>query len=232
MTFSDDPVSELLAQSRVVSNHGLDVDFGPDSSDLGGIALHDQTVGGDASQKGSRVKEQFEYDILTLDSQRYLCQIPQVEDTQSDDPNNTLSKADEEKELVRANNRGWELLQEGMQGNCIYYWSGWWSYRYCYGQGVKQFHALPARPGMPPFPPTEDPSITGFELGKVEAAPVNGETGLQTGQGGDEIAASNAIGYLETRGDARYLVQRLDGGSVCDLTGRPRRVEVQVSITR
>ncbi|KAG9622492.1 hypothetical protein KCU64_g20774, partial [Aureobasidium melanogenum] len=94
-------------------------------------------------------KPQYDYEELVLANQHYLCQIPRlVDQPPSSHPNETLSKRDHEKELARANTRGWQLLK-GMQGNCIYYWSGWWSYRYCYGQGVKQFHQLPPSQGVP-----------------------------------------------------------------------------------
>ncbi|TVY36630.1 Protein OS-9-like protein [Lachnellula subtilissima] len=32
---------------------------------------------------------------------------------------------------------------------------------------------------------------------------------------------------LQVKGDTRYLVQKMEGGTTCDLTGKPRRVEVQ-----
>lgn len=210
------------------------MDFGTDSSDFSEVALHQQQTESDAQGTGHRrEKEQFEYDILNLDSQRYLCRIPQVDSAVEQDANDTLSKADEEKELARANDRGWTLLK-GMQGNCIYFWSGWWSYRYCYGEGVKQFHQLPPSAGSPLYPPVEDPGVLPFMLGQVEdkkkektVEEKTDETGIQT-RDENEISASDTMGYLESRGDTRYLVQRLSGGTTCDLTGKPRRVEVQV----
>jgi len=143
-----------------------------------------------------------------------------------------LSQRDEEKELARANSRGWELLSE-MQGNCIYFWGGWWSYQYCFGEGVKQFHQLPARPGTPAFPPVEDPNITGFILGQIEAEiPEQAEEDeaqtTDVAQRKSQVAPTMAHGHLETRGENRYLVQRLGGGTTCDLTGKDRRIEVQV----
>ena len=51
------------------------------------------------------------------------------------------------------------------------------------------------------------------------------------GEGALEVSRrkSAETGELVERGESRYLVQRLEGGTVCDLTGKPRRVEVQVS---
>ncbi|KAH0417861.1 hypothetical protein KCU90_g12176, partial [Aureobasidium melanogenum] len=164
-------------------------------------------------------KPQYDYEELVLANQHYLCQIPRlVDQPPSSHPNETLSKQDHEKELARANTRGWQLLK-GMQGNCIYYWSGWWSYRYCYGQGVKQFHQLPPSQGVPVYPPVEDPAVPGFMLGAVQDQPRHDSQ--------EELSEDKAVGKLETRGESRYLVQRLAGGTVCDLTGRERRIEVQ-----
>jgi protein OS-9 len=162
---------------------------------------------------------QYDYEELVLAHQHYLCQIPRIVDQKpSSQPNETLSKQDHEKELARANTRGWQLLK-GMQGNCIYYWSGWWSYRYCYGQGVKQFHQLPPSQAVPAYPPVEDPAVPGFMLGAVQD---------QTPHHGQETPSEEkAVGKLETRGESRYLVQRLAGGTLCDLTGKERRIEVQ-----
>ncbi|KAG9993103.1 hypothetical protein KCU78_g19061, partial [Aureobasidium melanogenum] len=164
-------------------------------------------------------KPRYDYEELVLANQHYLCQIPRlVDQPPSSHPNETLSKQDHEKELARANTRGWQLLK-GMQGNCIYYWSGWWSYRYCYGQGVKQFHQLPPSQGVPVYPPVEDPAVPGFMLGAVQDQPRHDSQ--------EELSEDKAVGKLETRGESRYLVQRLAGGTVCDLTGRERRIEVQ-----
>lgn len=160
-----------------------------------------------------------------LNDMPYLCRIPIVEPTSAPvDANKTRSKHEEELELARANDRGWELL-EGMQGNCIFYWSGWWSYSYCFGEGVKQFHQLPPGQGVPAYPPIEDPTVTGFQLGSVENSLPEDEKGLAKSKPGQ---ASKALGNMEIRGGTRYLVQRLEGGSLCDLTGKSRRIEVQV----
>lgn len=67
--------------------------------------------------------------------------------------------------------------------------------------------------------------MTGFMLGSVDDSLPENEKALSASKGGE---ASKTLGNLETRGEARYLVQRLGGGTVCDLTGKQRRIEVQV----
>lgn len=216
--FSDDYVTESQADLRLVSSREQIMTDGSDTT--GDIAINDA----DYIKHARKDHTQYQYEEMVLGDDRYLCRIPMVDRTTGKpDANQTLSKQEEEKELARANDRGWELLQ-GMQGNCVYYWSGWWSYRYCYGQGVKQFHQLPPSQGVPAYPPVEDPGVTGFMLGSVDDSLPESEKALAESKGGE---ASKTLGNLETRGETRYLVQRLGGGTVCDLTGKQRRVEVQ-----
>jgi hypothetical protein len=166
------------------------------------------------------------YEEMILRGQRYLCQIPKV-DGQSD--GNATAKADthadgnktgEEKELARATDRGLELLQE-MEGTCLFYVSGWWSYSFCYKSQVRQFHALPTGPGVPNYPPMEDPSTHSFVLGKFQ------QDDDEDGGEGDRARRRTDVAELQTKGESRYLVQRLGGGTTCDLTGKERRIEVQ-----
>ncbi|OMP87573.1 Protein OS-9-like protein, partial [Diplodia seriata] len=200
------------------------------------------------------------YELMTLNAQPYLCRIPLVPAAvpdnstatdDSDDHNTAASRADEEaKELARASDRGWELLR-GMQGNCIYFLSGWWSYSFCYNDGVRQFHQLPPSRGVPVYPPVEDPNVHSFTLGTFpkeggrranagkdggargeggvgeevddEGVPVEGGAGREREREREETG----VARLETKGETRYLVQKLTGGTTCDLTGKERKIEVQ-----
>ena len=241
--FSDDYVSELQAQSRLLNNQ---VDYrGEDdlAQDPPSQVEHYQHSQYDRHEDGRpKEKEKLEYEMMVLGQDRYLCSIPQVtkpSDAQSS--NDTLSKAEEDRELARANDRGWELLS-GMQGNCVYFISGWWSYSFCYEKGVRQFHQLPPSRGVPVFPPVEDPGVEGFMLGtykkpesidgaasaQQEEEKWEGEGALELSEHAKKVKSSHGNGELVTRGETRYLVQRLDDGTVCDLTGKPRRIEVQV----
>ncbi|KAF2231552.1 hypothetical protein EV356DRAFT_535386 [Viridothelium virens] len=177
------------------------------------------------------------YELMVLDSRRYLCSIPSVADFDASSNNSTASADELEKELARASDRGWELLN-GMKDNCLYFMSGWWSYSFCYNVGVRQFHPLPPARGVPLFPPVEDPTVPGFELGmyagsgnkaggKRERLTV--DEGEEKGEVKDEGKTDTETGLarLETKGEVKYLVQKLSGGSTCDLTGKDRKIEVQ-----
>ncbi|KAJ5026895.1 glucosidase II beta subunit-like protein-domain-containing protein [Bipolaris maydis] len=185
------------------------------------------------------------YEAVVLHGQRYLCSIPIIpeEVAQNDTTSAEDAKAEEEKELVRATDRGWELL-EGMRDNCIYYLSGWWSYRFCYKGEVKQFHQLPPGRGVPIYPPVEDESVHSFVLGRFPTEEKNkkantrktlgNEQGSKEGfddeddeDEGDAETKGLELPRLETKGSSRYMVQRLSDGTECDLTGKPRKIDVQ-----
>ncbi|KAH6638122.1 glucosidase II beta subunit-like protein-domain-containing protein [Boeremia exigua] len=183
------------------------------------------------------------YEAVVLQGQRYLCSIPNIPDDvpQHNSTSAEEAKAEEEKELVRATDRGWELL-EGMRGNCIYYLSGWWSYSFCYKDEVKQFHQLPPSRGVPIYPPVEDTSVYSFVLGrfskddkrKKEHArkTLGSEQGSKDalddeGNAPDEEEKALEVPRLESKGSSRYMVQRLTDGTVCDLTHEPRKIDVQ-----
>ncbi|KAF1959184.1 Pkinase-domain-containing protein [Byssothecium circinans] len=180
------------------------------------------------------------YERVVVGGQRYLCSIPIIPDEAPQ--NSTVSaeeaKAEEEKELMRATDRGWELLQ-GMEGSCIYYVSGWWSYSFCYKAEVKQFHQLPAGRNVPIYPPVEDTSVKSFILGKYpeskKTSKKEDRKTLGTEQGTKEIEDKGNtneetavdLPQLKTKGASRYMVQKLSGGTECDLTGKDRKIEVQ-----
>lgn len=188
----------------------------------------------------SEADHQHDYELMVVQKQRFLCAIPRIaaseedEDAERSSYNETTlaqQREEEQKELSRANERGWELLS-GMQGHCVYYVSGWWSYSFCFQQGVRQFHALAPARGLPVYPPQEDTSVEGYVLGQYDVLANEqpaGEMGVSRKQDGSPSRKETApTGELVAKGDSRYLVQKLDGGTVCDLTGKGRRVEIQV----
>ena len=213
----------------------------PDSQQTQELSKHEQPVA-DAPTADDALP--VTYEAVVLQGQRYLCSIPIIPDDVP--PTNSTSaeeaKAEEEKELVRATDRGWELL-EGMRDNCIYYLSGWWSYSFCYKDEVKQFHQLPPSRGVPIYPPVEDTSVHSFVLGRFSKddkrkkddarKTLGNEQGSKDafddeGNVSDEEEKALGIPRLESKGSSRYMVQRLTDGTECDLTGKPRKIDVQV----
>jgi len=182
----------------------------------------------DATETSENEEPQTSYEELVLDGQRYLCSIPHVSPPT---PANDTEKATEDTEeaaleLARATNRGWELLK-GMQGNCIYFFGGWWSYSFCFNEGVKQFHQLPPGRNAPVWPPAEDKAVDSYILGRY-VRPDDKAQEKDDHVDTEEQRSSGVEVGLETKGETRYLVQKLNGGTLCDLTGKERRIEVQV----
>ena len=174
------------------------------------------------------------YEYMMLHGQRFLCSIPRVIPEDDRQKSNTTAE-DDAKELELAADRGWELLKD-MEGNCIYYSSGWWSYSFCHNEGVRQFHQLPPGRNVPHWPPIEDQGVAAYVLGKFGSdrdENVNPSSEQQkTLDNGDEASKEireRGLARMETKGEMTYLVQKLGGGTTCDLTGKPRKVEVQVS---
>ncbi|KAL9600853.1 MAG: hypothetical protein Q9219_002895 [cf. Caloplaca sp. 3 TL-2023] len=183
------------------------------------------------------------YESMILNGRSYLCAIPAVSLPARNDTTKTKDKAEdkaeEAAELARATDRGWELLKD-MEGNCMYFISGWWSYSFCYNTDVKQFHQLPPGRGAPIYPPVEDPSTPSYILGKFERhqhAPSHTKTRKSSNPRIDPpkddtspLSPPNqksSTTQLRAKGDLRYLVQTLSGGTTCDLTGRDRKIEIQ-----
>ena len=168
------------------------------------------------------------YEYMMLNSAPYLCSIPQVSITPINKTAAANNKAEEERELAQAADRGWELLKD-MEGHCMYFISGWWSYAFCYNHDVKQFHQLPpGRGGVPIYPPVEDEATPSYVLGKFTGQRDQIEGQLRVGgRQSDKSIEGKDLAEMQTKGDMRYLVQRLDGGTTCDLTGKQRKIEVQ-----
>ncbi|KAI3320571.1 hypothetical protein HD806DRAFT_505543 [Xylariaceae sp. AK1471] len=182
-----------------------------------GAAGHDRTVA-------------ESYEIISMPPHRYLCAIPVIEPPAA--PNKTateLAKAEEARELARASAHGLDLINK-LDGTCLYYMSGWWSYRFCYGQDVVQFHAVAS--SVKGGPPTRDINTAEYILGRIpdphmtSRSSRRGQQRQQDDQNPPATPASPTT-ELQVKGDQRYLVQRMGDGTVCDLTGRERTIEVQ-----
>jgi len=96
--------------------------------------------------------------------------------------------------------------------------SGWWSYSYCHNHEIRQFHQKPPQNGVNTWPPAEDSTTPSYILGKVSPEAAKRTKG-QKGEGTE----------LQATGELRFLVQKLGGGTTCDLTRKERKIEVQVS---
>lgn len=180
-----------------------------------------------------------DYEIMSIPPSKYLCTVPVLAPPPA--PNQTaaeLAKAEETRELARANSRGWELMS-ALDDQCLFFVSGWWSYKFCYGHDIVQFHALPS--GTKGGHPVRDPNSQEYVLGRVpqlgnknkKNAKNQESNELQTDVDGQQKPLADTQSpappntELQVKGDQRFLVQRMGAGTLCDLTGRERTIEVQ-----
>lgn len=151
---------------------------------------------------------------MVKNGQKYLCDIPIVSSTDnhhSDPPNPEA----ERQEAIRATAHGLELLK-GMEGNCIYLLDVWWAYQFCFNQEIRQFRPLSPERGLPVYPPVPDPMYDSFILGRYPRST-------------RDKSNAKASTSIKSKGESRYLTQHLTGGTLCDVSGRERDIEVQVS---
>jgi hypothetical protein len=165
--------------------------------------------------------DEHEYMPMTLHDSSYLCAIPRVKENLKN-TTNTQEEEQPKTDLATAAVRGWRLL-ENMEGKpCLYFSTGWWSYSFCYNGAVTQFHALtPGVNGARLWPPTEDPNTHSYVLGKYEPKTVDAKANAENS------SPNQQVGELQTKAETSYLVQQLSDGTACDLTGKPRQIEVQ-----
>ncbi|KAI2777602.1 glucosidase II beta subunit-like protein-domain-containing protein [Daldinia loculata] len=233
VVFSESYISETDAQALVEkaspSPTNYDANLPGQTDIISNIQPAKDGADADSSIGDSDRNLAESYEIMTAPPHRYLCAIPVIESPPA--PNKTateLAKAEEARELARASAHGWDLIN-GLDGNCLYYMSGWWSYSFCYGRDVVQFHALPA--SVKSGPPMRDPNTAEYVLGRVPA-PHSTTRSSRRGQpvpAGDkgQAATTPPNTELQVKGDQRYLVQKMADGTICDLTGRERTIEIQ-----
>ena len=162
-----------------------------------------------------------EYEILKQNGQSYFCTIPIVAPPVTNQTEDKPSEEEQQKELARATDKGRELLQGMEKGHCLFYTTGWWTYSFCYNSQVRQFHALPpGASGGRVWPPQEDPTTPAYVLGRFDGK-------KSTDPAKPDESKHTDLAELQTKAETSYLVQRLDGGTACDLTGKPRKVEIE-----
>ncbi|KAK0386969.1 hypothetical protein NLU13_5282 [Sarocladium strictum] len=217
--FAEDPISEKDAE-LLLENRDAHPTYSADFTQPTGA----DDDGASASSGG----EQYPriYELMNMSQNKYLCSIPVIQPSApQNETANELAKAAEAREHSRATAHGWNLLSE-LEDTCLYFGSGWWTYSFCHNREIVQYHALPAPPSADK-PPKRDPRTAAFTLGREPAIPAQQKQRASV-DGGDGKAAKPLPAELQITGDQqRYLVQKLEGGDVCDLTGRERTIEVQ-----
>ncbi|GAA5976619.1 hypothetical protein JCM10908_005571 [Rhodotorula pacifica] len=170
--------------------------------------------------------------LRTPSGQAFLCTVPVVEEERK-----TMDAQAERDALVQAAERDKGLtnglaLLEPMRNGCLYLRQGWFTYSFCYGSEIRQFHEIRVAGAIGP---SEDPESESYSLGLMPestsiaktpkygsgSAAVLRQERIPARLGGE---ASQGLGWDE---GGRYLSQTWSSGTVCDKTGLPREVEVQ-----
>ncbi|XP_061180649.1 protein OS-9-like [Saccostrea echinata] len=134
-------------------------------------------------------------DVTSKHGQIYRCTIPSQMEAE---------KQKEEEEKIAMETGVPELLKAMESGPCLFKTRDWWSYEFCYGKHVRQFHM-------------EDGRIEGnvIMLGYYESEfDWRNETNM-------EVKSRNKNRLN------RYHSQQYINGSKCDLTGKARKTEVR-----
>ncbi|KAI0010098.1 glucosidase II beta subunit-like protein-domain-containing protein [Xylariaceae sp. FL0662B] len=228
-SYISEPEAQILIEKTNPSHPNYEADFTSQTDLAANIrAATDSNEGHGASDGDHKVAESYE--VMSMPPHRYLCAIPVIESPPELNKTATeLAKAEEARERARASSHGWDLMN-GLDGTCLYYMSGWWSYSFCYGQDVVQFHALPA--SVKHGPPMRDPNTAEYVLGRA-ADPHSTSRSSRRGQSpqpndkGQPAGVTPPNTELQIKGDQRFLVQKMGDGTICDLTGRERTIEIQ-----
>ncbi|TPX35323.1 hypothetical protein SmJEL517_g02283 [Synchytrium microbalum] len=105
-------------------------------------------------------------------------------------------------------------LEPLKKSGCLYYNQGWWTFEFCYGSHIRQFHQVQPQEAQDPKVKTE------YILGRFKVLALADTRQQQTTQPASDLMDLPKEGK-------RYLRQHYGDGTMCDLTNQPRSVEVQ-----
>lgn len=151
--------------------------------------LDDEHQGGGGGKEEAYLAPRGQEVILTRhDGTRFNCTLPRVEASASSGQTPNVPRPS----VVS--------LLAPLKHNCLYRLEGWWTYEYCRGRWVQQFHQ------------EGDERIAAFTLG------------LAPPEDPDEESARRRV---ETEEGPREVYSELHAdGTICDITGKPRTVQL------
>ena len=184
-----------------------------------------------ASSTDTGANRTVEFVLIVRKARPHLCSIPRLGGDAVPPLDGPKTRSDRDKELELATTRGWELIAP-LAGQCLHYLEGWFSYAFCFDTGVRQFHHLPLN-RQNPWPPQEDTNHVAFVLGLIDP-PLPDDDGrddknddLGARRMGRQKADLRVPKVVSVSDTALYLNQKLEYGTVCDLTRQPRTIEIQ-----
>ncbi|KAI8884520.1 hypothetical protein K501DRAFT_332586 [Backusella circina FSU 941] len=154
--------------------------------------------------------------------QPFLCTIPNVElEKEALEKANRDNEKESEQDIKETIERGLELL-EPLGNNCLrFYTHQYWIYEYCHNLYVRQFHIERVSDGKV----EKEKETASFYLGLYPGVDIKKEPGTKALATITRTAKAKTA--LKQVGDQRLLTQLWKDGTVCDITEKPRTVEVQ-----
>ncbi|KAL0137412.1 hypothetical protein V8B55DRAFT_1528118 [Mucor lusitanicus] len=154
--------------------------------------------------------------------QPFSCIIPdvQVEQERLEREKEESTQEETEQDVSKIIEKGLELL-EPIGSNCIRFFTSthqYWAYEYCHNQYVRQFHVERSHDGKVEKEQETASFFLGLYPGLSKESLINADK--------KAVAATTKKDHARN-GDQRYLVQKWGDGSRCDLTEKPRTIEVQ-----
>lgn len=161
--------------------------------------------------------EENKVEIMRFRDQAFFCTLP---DLTAVDEANQIDRWGET-ELAAARQTGIQLLSP-LSRVCLYHVKGWWTYSFCYGKEIRQFHVdKPVIWGRHPPPKAEAVSMNSvlgdFEPGLFTVAPT----------AHNQHSAQIRVKPLGDDDAQHALAYHLGKGSTCEITGKARTTEVQ-----
>ncbi|KAF9163856.1 Protein OS-9 [Mortierella sp. AD011] len=166
--------------------------------------------------------------IMTdADGQKWACAIPLTQvPVNKPEPEKTPEEMKAETE--RSIKRGLELLDH-LTGRCLLTNRGYWTYEYCHKKRIRQFNAHIVNGKWEPTSEAATHTLATYQPPPSEVQTNANTDGLSKNQASSSSPSTKHPTTTELRvsSERKYLVQHWDYGSVCDLTGAYRKVEVQ-----
>ncbi|KAJ1976787.1 Protein OS-9 [Dimargaris cristalligena] len=135
--------------------------------------------------------------------------------------------------------RGLRLISETQSpSECLSYFQGWWTYEYCPQGHVRQFRYSNAE-ASPNMPNMNFDYVLGqynHRVRSLTTPPDHGSLAQKRDRGwGSQRAQAGTTDVsftsLHSTDNSQFLTQEWSGGTICDVTGKPRTVQIQFHCT-
>ncbi|TPX70625.1 hypothetical protein SpCBS45565_g01555 [Spizellomyces sp. 'palustris'] len=137
----------------------------------------------------------------------FLCKLPSATSSTSSlvrQPLETLNP-----QLYRSKVEKTLVALSSLANECLPYTQGWWSYEYCHLQKIRQYHSITGKLARHP--------LLDYVLGTPPKSMMRYDP-----------SPFASVSLVEFDDEGRhYLRMRWGGGTLCEVTGKPRHIEVQ-----